>query len=79
NILLYYTDCGLIINYKADHAKFALHDITNSNEAKVGTESMFIELGEFYGPTHNAVFAYLAFDEDHKLIEIHIRRDVDGF
>lgn len=72
-------DRGLIINYKAGYAEFASDDdITNSDRIKVGTKSMFIELGEFYAPFHNAVFAYLAFDEEDKLIEIHLRKDIDA-
>ena len=42
-------------------------------------KSMFVELGEFYCLFHTAVFIYTAFDEDDKLIEIVIRRDVDSF
>lgn len=74
-----HSDRGLIINYEADYAEFASpDDVTNSDRIKVGTKSMSIELGEFYAQFHNAVFAYLAFDEDNKLIEIHIEKYIDA-
>ena len=44
----------------------------------IGEKSMLIYLGEYYGPLHTAVLAYLAFDENDKLIKVAIRRDIDG-
>jgi hypothetical protein len=78
------TEHGLRINDAAGNAYFATDDeITNdeggsSNIRIFGVKSMFVELGEFYGPFHTAVFAYLAFDENDKLVEVSIRRDIDA-
>ena len=78
-------ECGLII-YSSGYACYATEEAIyfSQNKAQstsqvVGEKVMFIELGEYYGPFHTAVFAYLAFDEDDKLIEIAIRRDIDSF
>ena len=73
------TEHGLRINDAAGNASFATDDEkTTSNIRIVGMKAMFVELGEFYGPLHTAVFAYLAFDENDELIEVTIRRDIDG-
>ncbi len=74
---------GLRINDAAGNASIASDDemkygATNSNIRIVGEKSMFVELGEYYGPFHTAVFVYLAFDENDKLIEVTVRRDIDG-
>ncbi len=79
-----HTDYGLCI-YNEATTFFATDDELASREKStaksrvVGVKSMFVELGEFYGPFHNAVFVYIAFDEDDKLIEVTIRRDIDSF
>lgn len=44
----------------------------------IGEKTILVYLGEFYSPFHTAVFAYLAFDENDKLIEVGISRDVDA-
>ena len=49
-----------------------------SNSQIVGVQSICVELGKFYGPLHTEIFVYLAFDEDDKLIEVSIRRDIDA-
>ncbi len=73
------TEHGLRINDSAGNVSFASDDeIITANIRIVGVKSMCVELGEFYGPFHTAVFAYLAFDENDKLIEVAIRRDIDG-
>ncbi len=74
------TEHGLRINDSAGNVSFASDDeIITANIRIVGVKSMCVELGEFYGPFHTAVFAYLAFDENDKLIEVKIRRDIDSF
>ena len=78
------TEHGLRINDAAGNVGFATddeikyHEEAPSESRIVGVKSMFVELGEFYGPLHTAVFTYLAFDENDKLIEVGIRRDIDG-
>ncbi len=75
---------GLRINDAAGNASFASEDeMRNGAENAemiriVGVKSMFVELGEYYGPFHCAVFAYMAFDENDELIEVTIRRDIDS-
>ncbi len=74
---------GLRINDAAGNAYFASDDemkygTENSNIRIVGVKSMWVELGEYYGPFHTAVSVYLAFDENNKLIEAVVRRDIDG-
>lgn len=75
---------GLRINDGAGNAGFAsddemLNGAENPKKVRiVGTKAMFVELGEFYGPFHTAVFAYLAFDENNELVEVAIRRDIDA-
>ncbi len=49
-----------------------------ANNRIVGKKVIFVELGEFHSPFHTIVFAYLAFDENDCLIEVAIRRDIDG-
>ena len=56
-----------------------LNGAENNRVRVVGEKAMVIELGEFYGPFHTAVFAYLAFDENQELVEVSIRRDIDAF
>ena len=76
------TEHGLSINgYTtfANEDRLAWSEKSSSERRVVGVKSMFVELGEFYGPFHNAVFVYIAFDEDDKLIEVTIRRDIDSF
>ena len=79
-----HTEYGLCI-YNEATTFFATDDELASREKSpsksrvVGVKSMFVELGEFYCLFHTAVFIYIAFDEDDKLIEIVIRRDVDSF
>jgi len=77
------TDGGLCINDAASSTSFASTDemqngSDNENDRIVGVKAMFVELGEYYGPLDTAVFAYLAFDENDKLVEVTIRRDIDG-
>lgn len=74
---------GLRINDAAGNAYFASDDemkygTTNSNIRIVGVKSMWVELGEYYGPFHTAVSVYLAFDENDQLIEATVRRDIDA-
>lgn len=75
---------GLIIYDSAGAVEFAtdnaikLREKAPSESRIAGAKSMFIELGEFYGPFHTAVFAYLAFNENNELVEITIRRDIDA-
>ena len=74
---------GLRINDAAGSTYFASDDemkygTTNSNIRIVGEKSMLVGLGEYYGPLHTAVAVYLAFDENDKLIEVTVRRDIDG-
>lgn len=75
---------GLRINDAAENASFASEDEMR-NESKseenvriVGEQAMFVRLGEYRVIFHTAVFAYLAFDEDGKLVEAAIRRDIDA-
>lgn len=49
-----------------------------ANNRIVGKKVIFVELGEFHSPFHTIVFSYLAFDENDCLIEVAIRRDIDG-
>ena len=63
----------------ATEDRLASREKSTAKSRVVGVKSMFVELGEFYGPFHNAVFVYIAFDEDDKLIEVTIRRDIDSF
>ena len=78
------TEHGLCIYDGAGAATFATddeikyHEEAPSESRIVGVKSMFARLGEFYCPLHTAVFAYIAFDEDDKLIEVAIRTDIDG-
>ncbi len=78
------TDRGLRINDAAGNASFASENEMQSgseNREKVrivGEQAMFVRLGEYHVIFHTAVFAYLAFDENGKLIETAIRRDVDA-
>ncbi|MDE6797053.1 MAG: hypothetical protein K2J36_03460 [Ruminococcus sp.] len=74
---------GLEINDAAESVDFASTDEMSNgskyaNSRIVGKKAMFVELGEFYSPFHTAVFAYLAFDENDSLMEVAIRRDIDG-
>lgn len=76
------TEHGLWIN-SSKRGGFASDDemkygTENSNIRIVGVKSMWVELGEYYGPFHTAVSVYLAFDENNKLIEAVVRRDIDG-
>ena len=75
---------GLRINDSAGNVSVARKDemqngVENDHIRIVGVKAMVIELGEFYGPFHTAVFAYLAFDENCELVEVSIRRDIDAF
>lgn len=74
---------GLRINDNGSVAIASKDEMLNGAENNrvriVGEKAMVIELGEFYGPFHTAVFAYLAFDENQELIEVSIRRDIDAF
>ena len=75
---------GLRINDSAGNVSVASKDemingVENNRVRIVGEKAMVIELGEFYGPFHTAVFAYLAFDENQELVEVSIRRDIDAF
>lgn len=75
---------GLCINDRAGSVSVASKDemingVQYKNDRIVGEKAMIIELGEFYGPFHTAVFAYLAFDENCELVEVSIRRDIDAF
>lgn len=74
---------GLRINDNGSVAIASKDEMLNGAENNrvriVGVKAMVIELGEFYGPFHTAVFAYLAFDENQELVEVSIRRDIDAF
>ena len=75
---------GLRINDSAGNVSVASKDemingVENNRVRIVGVKAMVIELGEFYGPFHTAVFAYLAFDESQEFVEVSIRRDIDAF
>lgn len=78
------TDSGLRINDVAGNVSFAtseemLYGVNDSETTRiVGTQAMYVRLGEYYGPFHEAVFAYLAFDENGELVEVAIRRDIDA-
>jgi len=77
-------ECGLCINDRAGSVSVAgkdemINGVQYKNDRIVGEKAMVIELGEFYGPFHTAVFAYLAFDENCELVEVSIRRDIDAF
>ena len=78
------TDSGLRINDVAGNVSFAtseemLYGVKDSETTRiVGTQAMYVRLGEYYGPFHEAVFAYLAFDENGELVEVAIRRDIDA-
>lgn len=77
------TDGGLCINDAANYAEFAsidemINGSDNENERIVGVTAMYVKLGEYYGPFDTAVFAYLAFDDNDELVEVAIRRDIDG-
>ena len=77
------TDCGLCINDAAGYAEFAsidemINGSDNKNERIVGVTAMYVKLGEYYGPFDTAVFAYLAFDDNDELVDVAIRRDIDG-
>ena len=79
-----HNECGLCINDSAGSVSVAskdemLNGVQYKNDRIVGEKAMIIELGEFYGPFHTAVFAYLAFDENSELVEVSIRRDIDAF
>ena len=75
---------GLRINDAAGNTSFAtaddLNDVLEGNNKIriVGVKSMHIELGEYYGPLHTAVSAYLAFEENDQLVEATVRRDIDA-
>ena len=76
------TEHGLSINgYTtfANEDRLAWSEKSSSERRVVGVKSMYVRLGEFYGPFHTAVFVYIAFDEEDKLIEVTVRRDIDGF
>ncbi|MDE6730797.1 MAG: hypothetical protein K2J71_08505 [Oscillospiraceae bacterium] len=70
-------DSGLRINYQARHVDFDFQHGANKGEL-VGVTSMEVKLGEFYSPFHTAVFAYIAFDENDKLTEVYIHREIDA-
>lgn len=78
-----YNERGLRINDNGSvsvASKDEMLDGAENNRVRiVGEKAMVIELGEFYGPFHTAVFAYLAFDENQELVEVSIRRDIDAF
>jgi len=79
-----HNECGLCINNRAGSVSVAskeemINGIEYKNDRIVGVKAMVIKLGEFYGPFHTAVFAYLAFDENSDLVEVSIRRDIDAF
>lgn len=78
------TDSGLRINDVAGNVSFAtaeemLYGAKEPDTTRiVGTQAMLVRLGELYRPFHEAVFAYLAFDEKGELVEVTIRRDIDA-
>lgn len=78
------TDRGLRINDAAGNTSIASEDeMQNGAENRenvriVGKQAMLVRLGEYRVIFHTAVFAYLAFDEDGKLVEAAIRRDIDA-
>lgn len=76
-------ECGLCINDNGSVSVASKDEMINGvqyeNDRIVGENAMVIKLGEFYGPFHTAVFAYLAFDENQELVEVSIRRDIDAF
>lgn len=75
---------GLVIYDSAGAVQFATATAVAAREDApsesriVGEQAMFVELGQYYGPFHEAVFAYLAFDENGALVEVAIRRDIDA-
>lgn len=71
-------ECGLCINNEAGCAYFAAEESLNLDERTVGTSSMKVYLGNYYGPLYTSVKAYIAFDENEKLIEVFIMREIDG-
>lgn len=72
-------DCGLVVSKITGFVRYP-HD--NEEESPdlyfIGTKSMYIYLGEYYNPWNVSVCAYLAFDENGKLIEAFIRKDYDS-
>jgi len=78
------TDRGLHINEAAGLASFASEEeMSNGPENKenvriVGEQAMFVHLGEYREIFCVDVLAYLAFDENGKLIEVAIKRYVDA-
>ena len=76
------TEYGLRINDRATYADFAtqadLSDTDNDHIRIVGSQSMYAELGEYHVPLDTVVSAYFAFDENGRLAEIVIRRDIDA-
>ncbi len=78
-----YNERGLSINDNGSVTIASKDEMLNGaqykNDRIVGEQAMVIELGEFYGPFHTAVFAYLAFDGKGELVEVSIRRDIDAF
>ena len=74
-----YTDRGLAISKVTGGIHYANEDdMNNSNLNIVGEQCMFVYLGEYSAPVDVAVFAYLAFDSNGKLVEVYIRKDVDS-
>lgn len=76
-------ELGLKINYKDMEGGLATKEymtesVKNPNIKIVGEKSMFIYLGEYYNPLNTAVFAYFAFDGNDELVEVIIRKDIDG-
>lgn len=81
-------ECGLFINDAAGSVSYAdewtlnLYQndpfYQNQNKRRVGSKSMKVYLGNYYGPLYTSVKAYIAFDEKEKLIEVFIMREIDG-
>jgi hypothetical protein len=77
--IIRYIDNGLVLrdNYRGKDPSKA--SVEKYNLEVIGEKMILIELGEFYAPFHTSVQAYLTFDENDMLIEVGIRRDIDGF
>ncbi|MCR4686647.1 MAG: hypothetical protein K5659_03695 [Lachnospiraceae bacterium] len=77
-------DGGLLINETYYTASFASYStdlerfVKQPNIRLSGVKAVLVRLGEFYIPAPTVVYAYMAFDENDQLLEVVIRRDVDG-
>lgn len=73
------TDRGVVINYEAGYVGMPFNGLTTDlGEQVVGAKSVLLMLGEYNGPFNTVVFAYLAFDENNKLIDVFIEKEIDA-